>query len=396
MREVAVVGVGMHPFGKFNEKTVPQLMFEAGNEALQDAGMEWRDIQTMTAGSSRFSGGLGWGLAANEILQAVSMNGIPVFNLSAGCATGASALSVAYHMVADGACDVAMAISGEKMPKGFIPRPPGAADDISDVEYVRWKAIGLANTAYWAMDARRRMHEFGTTEAHFAKVSVKAHQIGALNPKSRYRKAFTLEEVLSSAMVSHPLRVYEICAVSDGAAAVILASPEKWRKRTTKPVLVAATAMATGKFGDPELMTPAVSATAKPIVPYGSKAVMAVRKAYEMAGIGPEDVDLAEIQDNCVEHELALPELFGLCKPGESDWLVDHDETGVNGKMPINTSGGFLSFGEATTVMGLWQVCELTWQLRGQSGPRQVPNAKVGLAATMGLGATGAAMILKI
>jgi len=396
MREVVVLGVGVHPWGKFDEKSVLQMTLETANKAVEDAGVEWRDIGGIGAASSHFSGGMGWGLSANELTQAVAMNGVPVFNVSAACAAGGSAFNAAYLMVANGVCDIALVIAGEKMPKGFIPRTPGAAEDITDIDYLRWSAIGLPNPGYWAMEARRRMHDFGTTEAHFAKVSVKAHKVGAQNPYARYHKVFTLEEVLNSNMVNYPLRLYEICAVSDGAAAIILGSSEEGRKRTTKPVSVAASTIATGKFGDPQIRIPEISTTAKPTAPYYSEATIAVKRAYEMAGIGPEDISFAEIQDNCSWQELAWPELFELCQPGESDWMVDHDETGVDGKLPINPSGGFLSFGEATTAMGIWQVYEIVEQLRGQAGARQVKNAKVGIGATLGLGANGSAIILKV
>ncbi len=321
---------------------------------------------------------------------------MPVFNVSAACGTGGSAFNAAYLMVSSGVCDIALAIGGEKMPKGFIPRTPGAADDITDVDYLRWSAIGMPNTAYWAMQALRRMHDLGTTEAHYAKASVKAHKIGVLNPYARYRKAITLEDVLASNMVNYPLRLYDICAVSDGAAAVVLASVDEARKRSGKPVFVAATTIATGKFGDPQLRIPEISMVVQPQAPFISEVVLAVQKAYEMAGIGPRDINFAEIQDNTTWHELVWPEILGLCEIGESDWLVEHDETGINGKLPLNSSGGFQSFGEATTAMGLFQVCELVWQLRGQAGARQIENVKVGLGATLGLGSNGSAIILKV
>ncbi|GAG38966.1 unnamed protein product, partial [marine sediment metagenome] len=238
--------------GEFEGKTVGQMTVEVTNKALEDAGVEWRDIGGIGAASSHFSGGMGWGLAANELAYALGLNGVPVFNCSAGCAAGGSAFNAAYLMVSQGICNVALAVSGEKMPKGFIPRTPGAAEDITDVDYLRWVAIGIPNPGYWAMESRRRMEDFGTTEEHFAKVSVKAHEIGAQNPYARYHKVFTLEEVLNSSMVNYPLRLYEICAVSDGAAAIVLGTAEEARKRTTRPVFVAASTIAMGQYGDPQ------------------------------------------------------------------------------------------------------------------------------------------------
>ena len=203
-----------------------------------------------------------------------------------------------------------------------------------------------------------------------------------------------MEEVLASPMVSDPLHLYEICPVSDGAAAVLLCSAEMARKRTTKPVWVASSTVATAGFdhGCPNGLGTAVPASGKAI---HSEAALAVSKALESASVEPGDLDLVELQDNTVYYELAFPEEWGLCQPGEAERLVEKGETLPTGKLPINPSGGFLSFGEATTAMGVFQVCELTWQLRGEAGARQVPDAKLGLGQTLGLGGNGTAVVLK-
>lgn len=395
MREVAVAGVGLHPFGKFEGKPLIKMLSEVVDMALKDGQMEWKDIQGIAAGSSRFSGGMGWGLAGNEIAQMMGRSGIPIYNVSSACATGANAFNVAYTLVGSGACDIALAVAGEKMPKGFIPRTPGAADDASDVDYIRWKAVGIPNPGYWALEVRRRMEDFGTTEIHLAKVSVKAHKVGVDNPNARYRKVFNLEEVLNSPMVSYPLRLLEICAVSDGAAAAVLCSKEKIRQKTTKPVWVAASQVATMEFGDRQIRIPEVSTNPKPQVPFTSEVTLAVQRAFKMAGIGPKEINFVELQDNSVGQELIFPEVWGMCEPGECDHLVDRDQTYPNGKLPINPSGGFASFGEATTAMGLFQVAEGVWQLRGEAGPRQVGGAQTCLLQTLGLGGNGTAIILK-
>ena len=395
MREVYVLGVGAHRWGKFPEKRLLQMELEATSAALKDAGIEWKDIQGIGCASSHFGGGMGFGLHGNELSQAVAEKAIPIFNVSAACAAGGVAINAAYLMVASGICDIALAMGGEKMPTGFIPRPPGVPEDITDNDYLRWTCIGAPNPAYWAIEARRRMEDFGTTEEIYAKVSVKAHKNAVYNPYARYRKAFTLEEVLNSAMVDYPLRVYEICAVSDGAAAAILCTAEEARKRTTNLISLAASTISSGQFGDPQIRIPEISTTVKPIAPHYSEGVCAVRKAYEVAGIGPKDIDFIEVQDNCSWHELVWPEDFGFFEPGESDWMLEHGETEITGKLAVNPSGGFLSFGEATTAMGNLQLCELVWQLRGQAKERQIQNARVGLAATLGLGANGACIIVK-
>jgi acetyl-CoA acetyltransferase len=237
------------------------------------------------------------------------------------------------------------------------------------------------------------MQEYGTTEEHLAMIAVKAHKIGTHNRFARFRDEYSLEDVLKSRLVSDPLGLYEICPVSDGAAAVVLCSAEMARRRTTKPVWVAGSAVATARFDD------GIPRGLAGVVPTGkthhSEAALAVSKALEQAGAGPRDLSLVELQDNTVYYELEFPEDWGLCEPGEAERLLEKGETMPTGRLPINPSGGFLCFGEATTAMGLFQACELTWQLRDEAGARQVPEAKLGLGQTLGLGGNGTAIVLK-
>ena len=391
MREVAVLGVGMHPFGKFEDRSVTQLCRHAIEAALADAGMEWREIEAVSAASSRFSGGKGWGLNGNDVVEDMGSTGIPVYNLSAGCAAGGNAFNIGCTLVGSGLHDVVLVVGGEKMPRGFIQT--AGVEEETDPEFLRQRCVGLPGPAFWALLCRRRMEEYGTTEKHLAMVAVKAHKNSVHNPSARFRKEFTMEQVLESALVSYPLRLYEICPVSDGAAAVLLCSAERARKKTTKPVWVAASTVATARFDDG---LPRALASVIPSGPtHHSEATIAVRKAFESAGVGPADLDLVELQDNTVYYELAFPEEWGLCKPGEAERLVERGETTPTGKLPINPSGGFLSFGEATTAMGVFQVCELAWQLRNEAGGRQVPDARLGLGQTLGLGGNATAVILK-
>ena len=391
MREVAVLGVGMHRWGKFPEKSVTQLCREAVEAALGDAGVAWRDIEAVAAASSRFSGGKGWGLNGNDVVEDMGSTGIPVYNLSAGCAAGGNAFNIGYALVAGGVYDTVLVVGGEKMPKGFIQT--SGVEEETDPEYLRQRCIGMPGPAFWALLCRQRMEEYGTTEEQLAQVAVKAHKISVHNEYARFRKEFTLEDVLGSALVSYPLRLYEICPVSDGAAAAVICSAEKARRLTTRPVWVAGSAVATARFDDG--IPRGLASMTPPGRTYHSEAALAVRKAFEQAGAGPEDVSLVELQDNTVYYELAFPEDWGLCKPGEAEHLLERGETLPTGRLPINPSGGFLSFGEATTAMGVFQVCELTWQLRGDAGPRQVPDAKLALGQTLGLGGNGTAVILK-
>jgi len=248
MRDVAVIGLGMHPWGKFADKSVTQLMRAATEGALKDAGIAWRDIQAVSSASSRFSGGRGWGLNGNDIVEEMGSTGIPVYNLSAGCAAGANAFNIGYTLVASGMFDNVLVVGGEKMPKGFI-QTSGVQEE-TDPEYLRQACVGMPGPAFWAVMCRRRMAEFGTTEEQLAKIAVKARRNGVHNPWARFRKETSIEEVMKSALVSYPLRLFEICPVSDGAAAVVLCSADEARKRSRKPVWVAASAVATARFDD--------------------------------------------------------------------------------------------------------------------------------------------------
>jgi acetyl-CoA acetyltransferase len=391
MREVAVIGAGMHPWGKFAEKSITDLCRHAVDAALKDAGLAWREIEAVSAASSRFSGGKGWGLNGNDIVEEMGMTGVPVYNLSAGCAAGGNAFNIGHMLVASGAHDVVLVVGGEKMPKGFIQT--SGVEETTDPEYVRQLAVGMPGPAFWGLLASRRMADHGTTEEQLARIAVKAHQVGKHNENARFRQEFTLEDVLNSALVSYPLRLYEICPVSDGAAAVVLCSADVARRLGGPPVWVASSAVATSRFDDG---IPKGLAT---VVPNGathhSEAAMAVQQALDAAGAATSDIDLIELQDNTVYYELAFPEEWDFCEAGQAESLLEAGETMPDGRLPINPSGGFLCFGEATTAMGVFQVCEMAWQLRGQAGARQVPDAKIALGQTLGLGGNASAVVLK-
>jgi acetyl-CoA acetyltransferase len=381
----------MHPWGKFEDRSVTGMMRVATEAALKDAGVTWREIQAVCSASSRFSGGRGWGLNGNDIVEEMGSTGIPVYNLSAGCAAGANAFNVGYSLVAGGMFDAILVVGGEKMPKGFI-QTSGVQEE-TDPEYLRQACVGMPGPAFWAVMCRRRMAEFGTTEEQLAKIAVKARKNGVHNPWARFRKEVTVEEILKSNLVSYPLRLFEICPVSDGASAVVLCSADFARKKTTEPVWVASSAVATARFDDG--IPRGLAGATPPGNTFHSEAASAVKKAMEGAGVSHEDVDFIELQDNTVYYELSFPEDWGFCGAGEAESLLESGETAPTGKLPINPSGGFLSFGEATTAQGIFQVCELVTQLRGEGGGRQVPDAKVGLGQTLGLGGNGAAVILK-
>jgi acetyl-CoA acetyltransferase len=396
MRDVAVLGVGMHRFGKTGDeivghKSVKALCRHAVNAALADAGVSWKQIEAVSAASSRFSGGKGWGLNGNDVVEDMGSTGIPVYNLSAGCAAGGNAFNIGYALVAGGVYDMVLVVGGEVMPKGMI-QTSGLAET-TDPEFLRQRCVGMPGPSFWSTLARRRMYEHGTTEEQFSQVAVKARKNSAHNPYARFQKEISVAQVMQSPYVSNPLRLFQICPVSNGAAAAVICSQEKARQFTTKPITVASSTVATMTFDD---MLP--RSLADPITQcpnLHTEAQLAVTRAFEQAGIGPGDISLTELQDNTCYYELAFPEEWGLCRAGESESLLESGATAPTGRMPINPSGGFVSFGEATTAMGVFQIAELTWQLRGAAGGRQVPNARVGLAQTLGLGGNATAAILK-
>ncbi len=352
-------------------------------------------MQAVAAASSRFEGGLGWGLHANELVQAVSEKGVPCINVGGACAAGAIAFQTAWAMIASGQCEVALAIGAERMPKGFIPRPPGSVDDRSDSDYLRWVMMGATNPSYWALEARRRQHDYGTTDQTYAAAVTLMRENAANNPYARFRKPITVDEVLASPLVSDPLHLLQICPVSDGAAAVVLVSEAYARRAANRSLKVAGCAVATGQFGDPARRIPTIASTVRDGISHTSEVSGAVRRALEIAGLGPKDVDVLEMADNTAWHILAWPELFGFCEPGQGDWMLANGRYRIDGDLAINPSGGFLSFGEATTAQALMQVVELTWQLRQQAGARQVPDARCGMTAVLGLGANGGSIILQ-
>ena len=395
-RPVYVLGAGAHPWGKWPDKTQLQMALEAMNGALGEAALGWPDVQGVVAASSRFEGGMGWGLHANEVALAVADQGMACINVGGACAAGAIAFQTAYAMIASGQYDVVAALGAERMPKGFIPRPPGSQDDPTDNDYLRWVSMGATNPAYWAMEAQRRKHDFGTSDETFARASVLMRRNARGNRFARFRKETSIEEVLASPMVADPLRLLQICPVSDGAAAVVLGTEDCARRAGGRMVEVAGCAAATGQFGDPGRRIPMVSSLVRPGVSNTSEVVTAVQRACNMAGIGPEDVDVLELADNTAWHILSWPELLGFCEPGQADWMLENGELDIDGTLAVNPSGGFISFGEATTAQAVLQICELSWQLRGRADGHQVRNARVGMSAVLGLGANGGSVILKV
>ena len=393
MREVSIVGVGLHPWGKFKDKTFIEIGTVAIANALKDADIDWKDIQAIFSGIYIYGGNAGH--ISGQYLESVfGETGIPVVNVYNACATGSAALRMAYNSIAAGEVDTALAVGVDISPEGFLSAK--SDNPRQDRDVLRWRMTGMPNPVYWALECRKRMEKYGTNEEDLARVKVVLSQYGAKNPNARYKKTYTLEEVMNSLMVCDPLRLLEVCATSDGAAAVILSASPGALKKADKPVKIAATTMGSALYGDPTLRISALSAPATAEAPLLSESYSASRQAYKKAGIGPEDVDVLELPDNSSWHYLQYLETCGFCGEGEAEKMLRDGQTQIGGKLAVCPSGGFSSFGEAIGAQAIWQVVEASNQLRGRCGERQVPNAKVAMAQTYGLMGNSGTTILKI
>ena len=333
-------------------------------------------------------------VAGATFAQALGWQGARVTSVYAACASGAQAIGTARAQILSGLADVVLVVGADATPKGFLAPAGGERPD--DPDWLRFRLLGATNPAYFALYARRRMALYGDTAEDFARVKVKNAAAGALNPLARYRARVTAEEVAASAVVADPLRLLDICATSDGGAALVLSSMEFARRHGhPDPVRVRAVSTVSPTYPKAVLDLPDIatdSAAAVDPAPHTFRASIA-RAAYEEAGIGPEDLSLAEVYDLSTALELEWYEDIGLCPPGEGAKLLRDGATALGGRLPVNTSGGLGSFGEAVPAQAIAQVCELTRQLRGTAGDRQVPGARVGITANQGLFGHGSAVV---
>jgi acetyl-CoA acetyltransferase len=391
--EVAILGVGMHPWGKWGRNFV-EYGVKAARDALQDAGLEWSDVQFVAGGDTMRNGYPGY-VAGASVAQAMGWSGAQVASTYGACATGAQAIDVARSRILAGLCDVALVVGADAAPKGFFA--PAGGDRPGDPDWLRFRLLGATNPIYFGLYARRRMELYGATEQDFAQVKVKNSRHGLANPNARYRKAFTEEEILASPMVSDPLRLLQICATSDGGAALVLTSLDFARRHTTSPVTIPAVSTVTPVYPNtliemPNFATDSAAGVPVPDTPFRDSIA---KRAYEQAGVGPEDVDLAEVYDLSSALELDWYENIGLCKAGDAEKLLRTGATSLGGRTPVNTSGGLGCFGEAIPAQAVAQVCELTWQVRGVAGERQVKGARLGVTVNQGLFGHGSSVIVK-
>ncbi|MDO0931464.1 lipid-transfer protein [Streptomyces sp. DG2A-72] len=390
--EVAVLGAGMHPWGKWGRSFV-EYGTAAARAALADAGLEWRRVDSVV-GADTVRGGYPGYVAGATFAKALGWQGARVASVYAACASGAQAVNTARAQILSGLADVVLVVGADAAPKGFF-RPAGG-DRPDDPDWLRFRVLGATNPTYFGMYARRRMAVHGDTPEDFAQVKVKNAAQGALNPYARYRKRVTAEEVAASAVVADPLRLLDICATSDGGAALVLCSMEFARCHgVTDPVRIRAVSTVTPRYPNTVLDLPDIATDSAATVEPAAETFRAsiARAAYEEAGIGPEDLSLAEVYDLSTALELQWYEDLGLCGEGEAVKLLREGATALGGRIPVNASGGLASFGEAVPAQAIAQVCELTWQLRGDAGARQVAGAQVGITANQGLFGHGSAVI---
>jgi len=378
MRDVAVVGVNMLKFGRYPDKDVVQLAAEASIAALKDAGCSIKDIELVASGNLYQSNAM----IGQRVMKEIGATGIPVINVANACATGSTAFREAYYAVASGAYDTAMAVGSEQMGKMGLLGAGGGGDRAYSTEGVM--GTGLMPGVFGQAGAEH-MRKYGTTQEQIAKIAVKNHEHGVLNPLAQYQKETPLEDVLNARVIAWPNTLYMCCPTGDGASAAILMSAEKAKKYTTKPVWVAASILTSDPYQERNPTMFDINTVTR----------IAAKQAYETASIGPEDLDMVELHDCFATAELIHYENLFLCGDGEAGKLIDDGETYNGGKIPVNVSGGLLSKGHPLGATGVANITEIVWHLREEAGDRQVKGAKTGLAHVIGLGSACTINVLK-
>jgi acetyl-CoA C-acetyltransferase len=374
--EVAIVGVGIHPFGRYEDRSALEMGSVAITRALRDAGLEWGQVQSLYAGSLEIAN-------PEAVTGLVGMTGIPARSALTGCATGNTVMSLAAGDVARGEAELAVAVGLDKHPRGAF----GADPSTSGLPQWYGDQGMFLTTHYFGHKITRYMHDHGVTDHTLAKIAEKNFANGALAPHAWRRKAMSADAILASPLVNAPLRQYMFCNPNEGAAAVVLCRADVAKKYSDTPIYLRASQLRSRREGSFELMRTSISL---PIIP-GTTAEAAAA-AYEEAGIGPEDIDVAQLQDTDAGSEVIHMAETGLCKDGEQEQMLADGVTEIGGRIPVNTDGGLIANGEPVGASGLRQVYELVHQLRGTAGDRQVPNNPTVALAQL-YGAPGAAAV---
>jgi acetyl-CoA C-acetyltransferase len=357
MEDVAIVGIGMHPFGR-HDLTGRQQGAYAARLAMSDAGITWSDVEYAFGGSSAAGG-------ADTMVADLGLTGVPFINVANGCATGGSSLISAYNAIRAGAADLTMCIGFDKHPRGaFDPVP-------ADWGLEKWYGDSglMLTTQFFGMKINRYMHDHGITASTLAKVGVKAMHNASLNENAWRRVPMSEDQVANAAMLSYPLTQYMFCSPGEGGVALVLCRADKAHQYSKTPVFLKSAALKSRQFGSFEVFSPWLAAER-----VGAPTVQAAATAFEKAGIAPDEIDVAQVQDTESGAEVMHMAETGLCKDGDQERLIQDGETSIGGRLPINTDGGCIGNGEPIGASGLRQVYECVLQLRGDAGVRQVPN----------------------
>ena len=383
MRPVAVVGIGKTAFGAFPDRDLRSLAVEAIQNCLADAGASPGQVEAFYLGNFAGPSFAGQSHLAPYVAAAAGITGIPATRCEAACASSGAAFFQAVSSVAAGLYDVVLAAGVEKMTSQPTPRVAEILASAGDLGG-EIKA-GATFPALFAMIARRHMHEYGTTREHLAAVAVKNHDNGFLNPQAHMRKRITIEQALAGKPVAEPLTIYDCSLVSDGAAAVLLAPLERVSDFAGKAVRILGIAQASDR----------VALDEKDDITTFRAVKVSAEKAYRMAGVGPDDIQIAEVHDCFTIAEIVAIEDLGFCKKGEGGSYTADGCTLRTGSRPVNTSGGLKAKGHPVGATGIGQICDLVIQMRGEAGERQVPKAELALAQNLGgSGATSVVTIL--
>ena len=379
MSDVCIIGAGIHPFGRTDGMTGLQQGVFAARQALDDSGVEWADVEIAYGGSSAAGN-------ADIMVNDLGLTGVPFINVANGCATGGSALFGAYSAIKAGQAEIALAVGFDKHPRGaFDPKP-------ADWGLPDWYGeTGLMlTTQFFALKLRRYMEQYGISARTLGLVAEKAFENGALAPHSWRKQPVDLDTILNSQMVNDPLTKFMFCSPAEGAVALVLASEKKARELGAKAVKLKTATVRTRPPGSFEVFSPGLDIERGP-----SPTVIASKAAFEAAGIGPEDVDVAQLQDTESGAEIMHMAENGFCADGDQEQWLAEGRTRIGGMLPVNTDGGCLACGEPIGASGLRQVYENVVQLRGSAGARQVEGAKVGYSHVYGAPGLSAVTILE-
>jgi acetyl-CoA C-acetyltransferase len=381
MRDVAVIGVGMNKWGELWAKPMRDIFVEAALAAIDDAKIDHLDsmyIGSMTPGLF-----LGQEHLGSMLSDYLGQNPIPATRVESACASGGLAFRLAYIEVASGMSDIVLASGVEKMTDVSGDEATYALASAADQDYEGYN--GATFPGLYALMARRHMHQYGTTREQLAQVAVKNHENGSLNPLAQFPFKVTVEDVINSTMIADPLRILDCSPITDGAAAAILCPLDLAKQKGVKPII---------KITGSGHATDTIALYQREDITFLNATAKAGEMAFKMAGISPKELDLAEVHDCFTIAEICVIEALGFVKKGEGGKAAESGLTALDGKIPINTSGGLKSKGHPVGATGLAQIYEVVKQLRGDAGKRQVKGARRGL--TQNMGGTGGSTVVHI